>query len=130
MTIFSRICAVLVAFVPAWTLAQSSHFQCNPGLIYKVIPCAPGWDVHPEATRAASVAVARIEPGMTASEVVRIMGLPDQVLLQGTAARPMQNWIYGANGDFQSFVLFSHGVVFRGGVTRQTVMPGVSLGRE
>lgn len=64
---------------------------------------------------------------MTASDVVRIMGLPDQVLLEGSDRAPMQRWIYSGNADSWQFVVFSRGVVMRAGISQTTMMPGVSL---
>jgi hypothetical protein len=64
---------------------------------------------------------------MTASDVVRIMGLPDQVLLAGPDRAPRQTWIYAVSGDGQQFVVFSRGLVVRAGVSLQTMVPGVSL---
>ena len=65
---------------------------------------------------------------MTASDVVRIMGLPDKVLLKGPAVRPRQEWIYQGNDDSVPFVTFSRGVVERAGLSLIFRTPGLSIG--
>jgi len=74
-----------------------------------------------------STPVAKIERGMTASDVVRIMGLPDKVLLEGPAARPRQKWIYPGDDDSVPFVMFSRGVVERAGLSLIYHTPGLSI---
>ncbi len=128
MTLPSRLCVVLVAFVPAWVVAQSNYYQCSPGVVYTLGPCAPNWNTRPAMTPVPPTPIAKIERGMTASDVVRIMGLPDKVLLDGPAARPRQKWIYPGNDDSVPFVMFSRGVVERAGLSFIYHTPGLSIG--
>ncbi len=72
--------------------------------------------------------VAKVIRGMTASEVVQVMGLPEKVLLQGTAEHPMQRWIYRAEGDSTPEVVFYRGAVLRAGISMSVLMPAANMG--